>query len=50
MKEQPRAANRPLKYGEPTQLLQFRVPKSRVTIFKKIVAAILKKWEAKKRT
>jgi hypothetical protein len=39
-----KAANRPLKYGEPTQLVQFRVPKSKVSVFKKLVAAILKRW------
>jgi hypothetical protein len=37
-------AHRPLKYGEETKVVQFRVPQSKVPIFKKLATAILKKW------
>jgi hypothetical protein len=38
-------AHRPLKYGEQTKVVQNRVPISKVNAFKKLVAAILSKWE-----
>jgi hypothetical protein len=37
-------AKRPLKYGEPTEIVRFSVPKSKVDVFKKLVNAILNKW------
>jgi hypothetical protein len=37
-------AKRPLKYGEATEIVRFSVPISKVSIFKKLVAAILNKW------
>lgn len=41
-------AKRPLKYGEPTEMVPVRVPKSKKAEFKKLIAPILKKWEVKK--
>jgi hypothetical protein len=35
---------RPLKYGEETIPVVFRVPKSKVSIFKTLVNKILSKW------
>lgn len=40
---------KPFKYGEETKLVNFRVPVSKVEIFKKLVQAILNKWTIKKK-
>lgn len=47
MKKKP--AHRPLLYGEETQVVQFRVPKSKVPLFKRLVQAILNKWKKVKK-
>ncbi|HZF64191.1 MAG TPA: GIY-YIG nuclease family protein [Chitinophagaceae bacterium] len=41
-------AKRPLKYGEPTEMIPFRIPKSRKKEFKEITATWLKEWEVNK--
>jgi hypothetical protein len=38
-----KAAHRPLKYGEETQVVQFRVPKSKVKTIKTLVNNFLSK-------
>jgi hypothetical protein len=40
-----KAAHRPLKYGEETHVVQIRVPKSKVGIFKKWAVKFLSRWE-----
>lgn len=42
-------AKRPYKYGEPTELVPVRVPKSKKKAFKEAIKPILKKWETKKK-
>jgi hypothetical protein len=42
-------AKRPLKYGEPTESVPVRVPKSKKKEFKEKIKPILKKWEVKKK-
>lgn len=42
-------AKRPFKYGEPTELVPIRVPKSKKKEFKKLTKIILKRWEIKKK-
>lgn len=49
MTEKKNPAHRPLKYGEETTPVVFRVPKSKVATFKKLAAAILSKWIIKKK-
>lgn len=41
-------AKRPLKYGEPTEVVRFSVPKSKVEFIKKLVQKALKAFEIKK--
>lgn len=43
-----KGAGAKLKYGEPTEMVPIRVPKSKKALFKKLIAPILKKWEVKK--
>lgn len=38
---------RPFKYGEPTEMVPVRVPKSKKSLFKKLIAPILKRWQRK---
>jgi hypothetical protein len=40
-----KAANRPLKYAQPTIIVTVRVPSSEVLAFKKMVKRWLKKFE-----
>lgn len=42
-----KAANRPLKYGKPTKVVQNRVPINKVDAFKKMVKKWLKQFENK---
>jgi hypothetical protein len=41
-------AKRPLKYGEITEVIKFRVPKSKKEIVVKLIHDTLSKWEVKK--
>lgn len=43
-----KGSGRSLKYGEPTVVVQTRVPESKAKLFKKKVQVILKVWEKKK--
>jgi hypothetical protein len=40
-----KAAHRPLKYGEETKVVQYRVPKSKVELFRKIADKFLEKFK-----
>lgn len=48
MAKEKKPAHRPLKYGEPTELVPFRLPISKKAEIKEKFAAILKKYETKK--
>jgi hypothetical protein len=41
-------AKRPLKYGEPTEIVRFSVPKSKVEFIKNLVHRVLKRFEVKR--
>lgn len=44
-----KGAGRKNKYGEPTEIVPIRVPKSKKKEFKEKIAPILKRWEVKKK-